>query len=184
MLYRSELVNGFCHGNDFVTAAAKDQIESFGKHLQEKVDTKWVGMKSAAEKLEVLHRFVRVINSELMEIETDQEHVPQLLEDLVFIHSNIVEIPRVKLSAVEGEQATTFRSATMRCAYLAQNRVDISEAIKCLARAMSKPRAGHMTLLKRVARYLKGTALCRDSFDLCVEDGLSNELPFFFDSRV
>ena len=29
-LYRSELVNGFCHGDDFVTAA-EDQIEVFGK---------------------------------------------------------------------------------------------------------------------------------------------------------
>ena len=44
----------------------------------------------------------------------------------------------------------------MRCAYLAQDRVDISEVIKCLARAMSKPKAGHMTQLQRVARYLKG----------------------------
>ena len=44
----------------------------------------------------------------------------------------------------------------MRCAYLAQDRVDISEAIKCLARAMSKPRAGHMTQLIRAARYLEG----------------------------
>ena len=44
----------------------------------------------------------------------------------------------------------------MRCAYLAQDRADISEAIKCLARGMSKPRFGHMIQLKRVARYLKG----------------------------
>ena len=44
----------------------------------------------------------------------------------------------------------------MRCAYFAQDRVDISEAIKCLARAISKPKAGHMMQLKRVARYLKG----------------------------
>ena len=43
----------------------------------------------------------------------------------------------------------------MRCAYLAQDRVDSSEAIKCLARAMSKPKAGHMTQLKRVARYVE-----------------------------
>ena len=49
---------------------------------------------------------------------------------------------------LEGEQATTLRSGTMRCAYLAQDRVDISEAIKCLARAMSKPKAGRMTQLK------------------------------------
>ena len=39
---------------------------------------------------------------------------------------------------LEGEQATTFRSGTMRCAYLAQDRVDISDTIKCLARALSE----------------------------------------------
>ena len=33
--------------------------------------------------------------------------------------------------------------------------MDISEAIMCLARAMSKPKAGRMTQLKGVARYLK-----------------------------
>ena len=42
-LYRSELVNGFCHGDDFVTAAAEDQIEIFGKMLQEKFDTRRFG---------------------------------------------------------------------------------------------------------------------------------------------
>ena len=43
----------------------------------------------------------------------------------------------------------------MRCACLAQDRVDISEAVKCLARVVSKPRTGHMMQLKRVARYLQ-----------------------------
>ena len=32
-LYRSELVNGLCHEDDFVAAAAEDQIEVFGKML-------------------------------------------------------------------------------------------------------------------------------------------------------
>ena len=128
-------------------------------------------MTGAAEhldkELEVLHRSVRVINSELMEIGADQKHVPQLLEELGLLQSNIVKTPVVKLSAIEaeaienspildGEQATTFWSGAMRCAYLAQDRVDISAAIKCLVRAMSQPKAGHMTQLKRVARYLKG----------------------------
>ena len=117
--------------------------------------------------LEVLHRSVRVINDELLEIEADQKHVPQLLEDLEPSQGNIVKTSRVKLSAAEAdaiehspilerEQATLFQSGTMRCAYLAQDRADISEAIKCPARVMSKPRAGHMIQLKRVARYLKG----------------------------
>ena len=154
-----------------MTAAAADQIEVFGKMLQEKFDTRRIGMIGAAKhldkELEVLHRSVRVINDELMEIEADQKHVPRLLEDLGLIQGNVVKTPRVKLSAIEsnvienssileGEQATLFRSGTMRCAYLAQDRADISEAIKCLARGISKPRTGHMIQLKRVARYLKG----------------------------
>ena len=48
-LYRSELVNGFCHGDDFVTAAAEDQIGRFGKLLQEKFGTRRIGMINAAE---------------------------------------------------------------------------------------------------------------------------------------
>ena len=76
--------------------------------MQEKFDTRRIGMIGAAEhlvkELEVLHRSVRVINHELMEIEQDQKHAPQLLEDLGHIHqSNIVKTPRVKLSASEAE---------------------------------------------------------------------------------
>eukprot|EP00971_Amphidinium_carterae_P191515 3800238-Amphidinium_carterae.1 len=44
----------------------------------------------------------------------------------------------------------------MRAAYLGQDRVDIAETVRCLARAMSKPREGHMAQLKRLARYLRG----------------------------
>ena len=82
-LYRSELVNGFCHGDDFMTTAAEDQIESFGKLLQEKFGTRRIGMTGVAEhldkELELLRRSVRVINNVLMEIEADQKHVPNLL---------------------------------------------------------------------------------------------------------
>ena len=38
--------------------------------------------KHLDKELEVLHRSVRVINDELIEIEVDQKHVPRLLEDL------------------------------------------------------------------------------------------------------
>ena len=123
--------------------------------------------KHLDKELEVLHRSVRVINDELMEIEADQKHVPRLLEDLGLIQENVVKTPRVKLKAtesdaiekssiLEGEQAILFRSGTMRFAFLAQDRADISEAIKCLAQGMSRPRIGHITQLKRKAMYLKG----------------------------
>ena len=131
-LYRSELVNGYCHGDDIVTAAAEGQIEIFGKMLQGKFDTRRIGMigpaKHLDKTLEVLYRSVRVISDELMEIAAGQKHVPKLLEDLALTQGNVVKTPRVKLSAaeahtienspiVEGEQATLFRSGTMRFAF-------------------------------------------------------------------
>ena len=69
-----------------MVAAAEDQVENFGNLWQRKFETRRIGIIGAAEclnkELDVLHRSVRVINRELMEIEADQKHVPQLLEDL------------------------------------------------------------------------------------------------------
>ena len=116
----------------------------------------------------MLHGTLSVINSELVEIEADQKHVPQLLKGLGLTRSNIVKTPRMKLTAIEaetienspildGKQTTTFfGSEPCDVRMVAQDRVDISEAIKCLARAMPRPRAGHMTQLKGAARHLKG----------------------------
>ena len=38
----------------------------------------------------------------------------------------------------------------MKLAYVAQDRVDIAEAVKCLTRHMKEPRSGHMQELKKV----------------------------------
>ena len=71
-LYRSELVNGFCHGDDFCDCSSRRSNRDLWKMLQEKFDTRRIGMIGAAKhldkELEVLHRSVRVINDELMEI--------------------------------------------------------------------------------------------------------------------
>ena len=56
-----------------------------------------------------------------------------------------------KLTSVE---STLYRSFLMKLAYVAQDRVDIAEAVKCLTRDMKEPRSGHMQELKRLGRYL------------------------------
>ena len=48
----------------------------------------------------------------------------------------------------------------MRASYLSQDRVDISEAVKCLARHMATPREASMMQVKRLARNLKGKPSC------------------------
>ena len=64
-LYRSELVNGFCHGDDFVTAAAEDQIEVFGKNCcEEKSDTRRIGMIGAAKHLDRIGSVAQICQSD------------------------------------------------------------------------------------------------------------------------
>ena len=50
-----------------------------------------------------------------------------------------------KLTSVE---STVYRSLVMKLAYVAQDRVDIAEAVKCLTRHMKEPRSGNMQELK------------------------------------
>ena len=122
-----------------MTAAAEDQIEVIGKLMQEKFNTRRIGVICTAKhfdkELEVFHTSVRVINDELMEIEADEKHVPRLLEDLGLIQVKFSATESIAIensSILEGEQATMFRSGTIRCVYLAQDRADLFKAIKCL----------------------------------------------------
>ena len=55
-----------------------------------------------------------------------------------------------KLTSTE---STFYRSLVMKLAYVAQDRVDIAEAVKCLTRHMKEPRSGHMQELKRLGRH-------------------------------
>ncbi len=174
-LFRSANVVGFCHGDDFTICTTEAEAEKFGKLLGEKFEVRRTGLIGFAphlpKELEVLRRKVRIVDDNLMEVEADARHVEQLLKDLSLTKGNTVTTPRVKSSAKEAEaieksplldpaSTTLFRSGTMRCAYLGQDRVDISESVKCLARAMSSPREGHLQQLKRLARYLKGAPAC------------------------
>ena len=62
-----------------------------------------------------------------------------------------------KLTSAE---STLYRSLVMKLAYVAQDRVDIAEAVKCLTRHMKEPRSGHMQELKRFGRYLVKNKRC------------------------
>ena len=72
-----------------------------------------------------------------------------------------VKLPDAQCTAAESSEllnateTTRYRSSLMRCKYLDQDRVDITETVKSLAQKMSAPRAGHMDQLMQLARYLR-----------------------------
>ena len=52
-----------------------------------------------------------------------------------------------------------YRSLVLKLAYVAQDRVDIAEAVKCLTRHMKEPRSGHMQFM-RLGRCLVKIKRC------------------------
>ena len=81
-LYRSEVVNAFCHGNDVVTAAAEDQDRELWKTVARKVRhetnrhekfSRTLGQRTAS-----VAQICQSDQYELMEIEANQKHVPNV----------------------------------------------------------------------------------------------------------
>ena len=56
-----------------------------------------------------------------------------------------------KLTSAE---STLYRSLVMKLAHVAQDRVDIADAVKCFTRHVKDSRSAHMQALKRLGRYL------------------------------
>ena len=102
-----------------------------------------------------------------MVLEADPKHIATCISDFNLGGCRKALTPRVKPGGQDAGESidspalppsmhTMFRSGVMRLAYVAQDRPDISEAIKCLARAMASPKVEHLEGLKRLVRYCAG----------------------------
>lgn len=179
-LYFGHGVKGLCHGDDSIVLGTYANLLGFERMLQQKFELSRIGILGFGEQcdkqLEVLNRTLCAdVPGDRITLEADTRHVPCLLQSLGLEKGKGVSTPRVKRSADEqvsqqwspdlsSAQATLFRSGTMRIAYLAQDRVDLSEACKCLSRYMAKPKECHLSGLKKVARYLKFRPCMYQSF--------------------
>ena len=163
-------LKGLCHGDDFCVVARQKQLQTFGKILEKRFEVKQTGNigfdVNDEKELKILNRTINidVLNDE-MTLEADTKLVGNALESMKLNGAKGVDSPRVrrikeqtaqienseKLTSVE---STLYRSLVMKLAYVAQDRVDIAEAVKCLTRHMKEPRSGHMQELKRLGRYL------------------------------
>mgnify|MGYP000208370902 CR=1 FL=1 len=123
-----------------------------------------------SKELEILNRTVRVVDSEnWVELEPDKRLIEKIVSEYNLGDAKTTVTPRTKLTVEEAEsrvvsddllgaEATRYRSATMRAAYLGQDRLDIAESVKVLAQHMKVPKQGHVADVKRLARYMKGVA--------------------------
>ena len=161
-------LKGLCHGDDFCVVARRKQLQTFGKILEKRFEVKQTGhiglSASNAKVLKILNRAIKidVLNDE-MTLEADTKLVEDALETKKLIGAKGVDSPRVrknedqtthiksskKFTSVE---STLYRSLVMKLAYVAQDRMDIAEAVRCLTRHMKEPRCAHMQEVKRLGR--------------------------------
>ena len=117
----------------------------------------------------ILNRILRWLSAtptspDCIEYEADARHAEILVRQLgLAAGGKPVATPGVKHKADDpdgdelvGERRATFRSATMRLAYLAQDRPELQFAAKEVARRMQAPTESAWQALKRAARFVAG----------------------------
>ncbi|CAK0893091.1 unnamed protein product, partial [Prorocentrum cordatum] len=167
------------HGDDFAVLAQQQDIDSFEATLGKKYEFKKTAnlcFDEGDDKQAVfLNRVIEVSAGvppgggrpcRHAMIEPDKRHAEIVIDELGLSKANGVDTPMEKRSAdkqmmdaksaaLGAAEASRFRSLTMRVAYLSQDRLDLAEASKTLARSMQTPTEASWLMLKRVGRYLK-----------------------------
>ena len=122
--------------------------------------------------LKILNRTIKIVDlNDEMTLEADTKLGKNALESMKLNGAKGVDSPRVSRTKEQTAQiensekltsaeSTLYRSLVMKLAYVAQDRIDIAEAVKCLTRHMKEPRSGHLQELKRLGRYLMMNNRC------------------------
>ena len=167
---------GAVHGDDFVVLGKPRALKMIGDTLKTKYSVREahrLGFKAGRERSAVILNRVVLLRQDSegrreIIVEPDFRHIQLVLQDLGLDKSNTKSLttPTIKIDEAEVERrkheqpldrqsTTTYRSCVMRLSFVSQDRADLAEPVKTLARQMSKPTQGSMQDLKRVARYLR-----------------------------
>ena len=155
------------HGDDFTAVGPKSRLQWFADSLKNfwTIDIRGIlgppGMKGVDHSIVILNRLVTWTDKGI-ELEADPRHVALLIQE-VGCEGSKVSTPLVKERIEEAlnseelpeEQAAMYRSASMRLAYLSQDRPDLLVLGKELAKGLKKPTQAHFQMLKRGVRYLR-----------------------------
>ena len=156
------------HGDDFTTLASREQLEWLHAEMSAEweivvrhiLGPPWV--PNVDSQAVILNRLV-TWDQEGITWEADPRHA-ELIIEACGVTGNKVTTPsaREKPEAAEEtyedlcpERVHVYRSTTMRAAFLSQDRPDLQQAVRVLAKGMSRPNEQHWQALKRLARYLR-----------------------------
>ena len=163
---------GTVHGDDFIILGDQIAIDHMRSLLDERYECRMVGClrpdESDDKEIGVLNRILRYSEDDgpEVQIECGARHAEMVVRDLGLEKANAVATPSIKVKVEEAiansklpplgkDETTSFRSATMRSSYVAQDRADLGVVCKELARSMQQPNSSNLVQLKRVGRYLK-----------------------------
>ena len=153
------------HGDDFTGVGPKSELEWFASELKKFCGSTWnsrsPSMSDVSHSITILNRLVTWTDRGI-ELEADPRHVDLLLNE-VGCEGAKVTTPLVKERAEEAlntedldeELCGLYRSASMRLAYLSQDRPDLLVLGKELAKGLKRPTVAHFQMLKRGVRYLR-----------------------------
>ena len=171
---KSRNLLAYVYGDNFVLKGVRANLYKFFEDLKTYMWAKNEGVlgpspsQGDVQSVVCLNRTFRWIRQdgpepESIEIEPDQRLVSILLEQFkLAAGGKSVVTPGVRATGsdlgkqLSAEEATAFRSACMRAAYLSEDRIDIRYAVKEASRTMSNPCEQGLVWLKRVVRYLVG----------------------------
>ena len=146
------------HVDDMITVSSDDEFErGFMKKIEQYMEIKDLGEAKTVLGMEVTQEEGKVY--------VDQKnYIKRLLELYEMEECNIVRSPmdlNVKMEEYKESERVdvrTYQELMGRLMYLSvHTRPDLSFALSCLSQFNTDPRAIHMTGLKRILRYLKGT---------------------------
>ena len=156
----------------------KETQETLEDKYKLKVET--LGNKEGQKtEVKILNKIVRHTDRGI-ELEADPRHAEIVIKELGLEDAKATRVPGTKAPKGEDkkkgacedetedegpeeeedlspEKATKYRALAARLNYLAVDRVDIQYSVNEAARAMSCPKVGHWTLLRRIGKYLRGT---------------------------
>ena len=167
MYYHPERnIRTLVHGDDFVTVARRKEAKWLKELLESRfeIKTKVIGTgPDEVKEARALNRLIRVTGGG-WEYEADQRHAEIIVKSMGMESASGVASPGEDEKAWEAEEgeralpereASEFRRLAARANYLALDRMDIQFAVKELCRGMAKPTKRHMSMLRRLARYLR-----------------------------